>query len=181
MTRGADAGEAGFTLVELIVALALFGLIAVAGLALVESVLRVQSRTDGRLDRIADVQRAMYVVTSDLQQLAAGPIAGTSTTLAFRRHAAALDGRGQEMRYLAGTGTLERAAGDAGPQVLLERVDAIRWRYYAAGEGWRDSWPISPQQAKLWPRAVSVEMVLRPLGSGPAGRLRRVVDLPVQP
>jgi len=70
------AGEAGFTLIELIISLALFALIAMAGLSLVEALLNIQQRTSGRLDRLAELQRAMYVLDNDLTQASAGPITG---------------------------------------------------------------------------------------------------------
>ncbi len=44
-------GEEGFTLIELMISLALFGLLAMAGFALVDGVLGIQARTAGRLDR----------------------------------------------------------------------------------------------------------------------------------
>ncbi len=65
-------GQGGFTLLELMISLGLFALIAVAGLALVDSVIGVDGRTEARLDRVADLQRAMVVVSSDLDQIAPG-------------------------------------------------------------------------------------------------------------
>ena len=183
MTVPPDA-ELGFTLVELIVALALFGLIAVAGLALVDSVLGVQARTEGRLDRTADIQRAMYVVSADLQQIAAGPIEGDATRLRFRRAARGTGGLGEVVRYAAGAATLDREVVAPGRarlrHALLTEVSGVRWRYYARGAGWRDAWPASREDLARWPAAVSVEMVVGG-GNGPAGTLRRVVELPVHP
>ncbi|WP_226948552.1 PulJ/GspJ family protein, partial [Rhizorhabdus wittichii] len=76
--RGNDeeGREAGFTLIELMISLALFGLIALAGLALVDSLMGIRDRTEGRLDRLAEVQRAMYVIDNDLTQISPGPLQG---------------------------------------------------------------------------------------------------------
>ena len=41
--------EAGFTLVEMLVALALFALVGLASFALLETVIRTRDRTEGRL------------------------------------------------------------------------------------------------------------------------------------
>lgn len=168
--------EAGFTLIETIIALALFGLIAVAGLALVDSVLGIRARTDGRLERLGELQRAMFVLDADLDQISAGPIAGTQGTLSFRRHAVSLDGRGETVRYKLSGGTLERILDLDRVQRLLTGVSAARWSYYVAGSGWRAGWPPDRKQADQWPAAVALDVSL-----GEAGTLRRIVDLPERP
>ena len=177
MTVPRAPAEAGFTLIETIIALALFGLIAVAGLALVDSVLGIRARTDGRLERLAELQRAMFVIGADLDQISAGPIAEAQGTLSFRRHATSLDGRGEAVRYTLAGDTLQRSLGaDKRPaQRLLTGVSAARWSYFVPGSGWRAGWPPDPQQADFWPAAVALDVTLR------EGTLRRVVDLPERP
>ena len=177
--------EQGFTLIELIVSLALFGLIAVAGLALVENVLGVQAQTDGRLERLADLQRAMFVLTSDLEQVSDGAIAGTAGGIAFRRHAQALGGYGAPVGYALADGALVRtlapAAAGGTPRVqrLLDGVAAVRWRYRDGAAGWRDSWPpAEPERRDAWPDGVDVTLTLVPARGRPAGQIRRVVALP---
>ena len=178
MTAPRPPDEAGFTLIETIIALALFGLIAIAGLALVDSVLGIRARTDGRLERLGELQRAMFVVDADLDQISAGPIAEKQGTLSFRRHAASLDGRGEAVRYTLAGDTLQRVVGDdkRPAQRLLTGVSAARWSYYVAGSGWRAGWPPDPKLADQWPAAVALDVSL-----GKAGDLRRVVDLPARP
>jgi len=90
MPASEQAGvDAGFTLIEVMVSLALFALIAVAGMTLLDGIIGVQSRTEGRLDRLADMQRAMFVVSSDLDQVTRGEIGGGGQTLQFSRAAKA--------------------------------------------------------------------------------------------
>ncbi len=173
-------GEAGFTLIELMISLALFGLIAVAGLAMVDGLLGIQSRTDGRLTRLADMQRAMFVLTSDLDQIADGPVTGDGATLAFRRTAPLIGGAAVPVRYGVVAGMFGREVGGL-PQRLLGGVAALRWRFYERGAGWIDRWPPDPTRAKEWPVAIAGEMVVAGGLPGPSGTLRRVVLLPARP
>lgn len=61
--------EAGFTLVELLVALAIFGMLAVAGGYLLGFSLRAQESTARSLDRVAAVRRASVLLTADMAQI----------------------------------------------------------------------------------------------------------------
>ncbi|WP_076071577.1 type II secretion system protein GspJ [Sphingomonas montana] len=184
--RDVPAAEQGFTLIELIVSLALFGLIAVAGLALVENVLGVQAQTDGRLERLGDLQRAMFVVTSDLEQVSEGAITGSAAGVAFRRHAQANGGYGAPVAYTLVAGALTRTLMPVVPgepirsQRLLDGVSAARWRYRDGAAGWRDSWPPAEVERQGdWPDAIDVTLVLTPGRGRPAGTVRRIVALPV--
>lgn len=176
--------EAGFTLIELLISLLLFGLIAVAGLALVDSVLGIEERTGSRLDRLAEVQRAVYVLTLDLEQVANGPVESSGNVLSFNRRAAALGGIPVPVRYALKGDVLGRTvggpAGDARQRVLTG-VSALRWRFYTPQGGWIDRWPPDPAQAKAWPVAVAAEIRLAGDTPGPTGLLRRVVALPARP
>jgi general secretion pathway protein J len=171
--RGGE--DAGFTLLELIISLGLFALIAVAGLGLLDSVLNVQGRTEARLGRLADLQRAMFVIQSDLDQVTRGEIAGGGSAIAFTRVAGGVGGPPMPVRYVGAGGVLVRTA--PGPQALLQGVSATRWRF-RDGDAWVDRWPPSAERKDEWPRAVSVELQVS--GPGPAGVLRRVVVLPVR-
>lgn len=180
----ARSGEAGFTLIELMISLALFGLIAVAGLALVDGTLGVEARTGGRLDRLAEVERAIHVITLDLEQMADGELSGAADALSFNRRAAALGGIPVPVRYALGGATIDRHLGgpaEGASQRLLTGVSGLRWRFYDPGRGWIDRWPPAPEQAEDWPAAVSAEIVLASGAPGPSGALRRVVALPSRP
>ncbi|HEY0623450.1 type II secretion system protein GspJ [Sphingomonas sp.] len=172
-----EAGEEGFTLLELIISLGLFALIAVAGLGLLDSVLNVQGRTEARLSRLADLQRAMFVVQSDLDQITRGEISGGGNGIAFTRIAGGLGGPPVPVRYDAAQGALVRSAPQ--PQMLLQGVAGARWRF-RDGNAWVDRWPVSEARKAEWPRAVSVEMQVGGV-PGPQGVLRRVVVLPDRP
>jgi general secretion pathway protein J len=169
--------EQGFTLIELMISLGLFALIAVAGLGMVDGILGVQARTEARLDRLSDLQRAMLVIDGDLDAVASGDLNGTADGLSFVRSAPGMGGPALPIRYTLGEGVLMRMAGPQ-PQMLLRGVAGIRFRYL--GEGWSDRWPVEQEAMPPWPRAVEVVVTLAP-GSGPQGSLRRLVVLPDRP
>jgi general secretion pathway protein J len=171
------AGQAGFTLIELMISLGLFALIAVAGLALVEGIIKVQSRTEKRFDRLADLQRTMFVVTSDLDQIAAGRVQGSGGDLSFTRAAPGAGGAAVPMRYVLAAGALVRRIGP-GVQPVLTGVRSARFRYWDGA--WADRWPLSDKDKDRWPRAIALEMQVADPG-GAIGSLRRVVALPVRP
>jgi len=179
-----DDEQAGFTLIELMISLALFGLIALAGLALVDSLMGIRDRTEGRLDRLAEVQRAMYVIDNDLSQLSIGRLEGDGAALSFSRPLAAAGGLPVRIRYQLGANTLLRGVRGRGlpqgAQRVLQGVGSIRWSYYRPGMGWVDRWPPAPELADQWPAAVAADMMLAP-GGTVGGSLRRVVPLPVHP
>ncbi len=166
-------GEAGFTLLELMISLGLFALIAVAGLALVDSVIGVDGRTEARLDRVADMQRAMVVISSDLDQIAPGPLGGDAAGVRFQRSAPGVGGPPIGVGYRVVGGQLLRVVGGR-PQLVLDQVKGARWRYFDGG--WLDRWPPAPDRSLDWPRAVVVE--LQVAGTG-GGSLRRIVTLPI--
>lgn len=177
MTRRPEAGDAGFTLIELMISLGLFALIAVAGLALVDGILRVNGRTEARLDRLAALQRTMFVLTSDLDQVANGSIEGRADHLSFTRSAPGTGGLATPVRYAVAAGVLVRAA--PAPQLLLPGVVTARWRFWDGG--WIDHWPIddSKEAKARWPRAIALDVQ----AAGPGGTpvtLRRVVTLPAR-
>jgi len=177
--------DAGVTLVELIVALALFALIAVAGFTLLDSVLRVRERTDGRLERLAEMQRAMQILTADFEQAAPGPLAFVGDAVVFRRSGAAAEAPDVTVGYVLLGDALTRVVGDASagaaPQTLLPGVAALEWSFYAPGSGWAPTLPLAADGLPRRPTAVALDMAVVARNGAPSGRLRRVVALPAAP
>lgn len=173
MTRAPNPhADGGFTLIELMISLLMFALIAVAGVALVDSVMGVQGKTEARLDRLTALQRAMLVVTGDLEQVAGGDIAGGGAAVTFSRSAPGVGGPPVAVRYALSGGVLVRDAG-GGEQAVLRGVSGVRWRFWRGG--WSERWPVA--EPAEWPEAIEVEVSL---SGQPAGTLRRVVTLPVR-
>ncbi len=68
-----DDGEAGFTLIEVMVSLLIFGMIALAGIAILSFSIRAQSATGAKLDDIGALDRTMSTLGADLAQAQARP------------------------------------------------------------------------------------------------------------
>ena len=78
--------RSGFTLVEMLVALVVFGLLAAAGAAVMGSTLTSQSAVKSRVERFADFQRLRATLRADLAQAAprrTRDTAGTAAGVAF--------------------------------------------------------------------------------------------------
>jgi len=167
------ADAAGFTLIEMVVALALFAVIAAAGAGLVSTVLDAQRRTAGRLERLADIDRTLAAVTRDLTEITDTPLVGGPATIAFARHGMPLR---VDIGYRQAGRAFQRVAAGQ-PQLAIDDVTAVRWHYLAAG-GWQDRWPADPAQAVRWPAAVRLDL---DLAGAPGGHVTRLIDLPVRP
>lgn len=185
--RKLRSARAGFTLVEVIVALGLFALIALAGFSLLQTVLDTQARTEDRLRRLSEIQRALFVVASDLDQVSGG-IEGSGDTITFQKTDAT--GRPFVVRYgRSGDALTRTVSGSLGERVqpLLKGVSAAQWSYRLTGLGW------SPATVPDIPAIVaSPDMVLPPPPAvravaldltvvGPDGRpatVRRLVATP---
>lgn len=180
---------------EVLVALALFALIGVAGFTLLDGVLRTQGATETRLARMAEVQRAMLVVSSDLDQLT-GSISGSGGTLSLRK--ADLSGAIVAVRYDLNGQTLTRTVtGATGERVqtLIEGVSAAAWTFHRRRGDWLTTWPeaelplpFAPVGAPAGPTrldpdggldAVALDLTLTGLDGRPGATLRRVASIPL--
>lgn len=175
MTVLIKAREAGFTLIEMMISLALFALISLAGIALVESVARVEQGTTGRLDRLGQIQRTMFIISRDLEQISAGSLRQSEAGVQFERQGASVYEAPRPIGYeLRGTGLVRRAGAD---QLLIDGLSAVRWSFFYPGRGWEGVLPPAGPQRPIEPTGIAVEMQLNE-GAGPSDSLRRVVELP---
>lgn len=163
---GASVAQRGFSLVEMLVAVVLFALIGGAGITLVQTILSTQRQTDERLARLAQMQRAVYLLSLDLQQAAPTSLVLTDGQLAFTRRDA--DARTISISYGLKEGVVIRTVDATRRQPLLSGVTGLAWQFHFAGLGWRDE----AHDERRWPDAIEVR-----LASEQEGRLRRVVDL----
>jgi general secretion pathway protein J len=177
----------GFTLVELLVALLIFSMLAVAGVALLRFSVDAQTATGARLQAMAAERRIESLMLADAAQAVPRITRneGGDAVQAFEGDASgftlvrggvdpAADGRRpslQKVRYRLENGTLTRStypmldgSAPAPGNDLLSKVAGIQLRYRAK-DGWRDTW--DPLRPDLLPRAI--EMVVRPI-DGPETR-----------
>lgn len=170
----------GFTLVELMVALLIFGMLSAAGVGLLRFSVDAQAATKVRLDAIASERRVESLVASDAAQAvprttrnAAGdPVqafeGGPASFALVRSGVDPLDDAArsslQKVEYRVEANQLVRRAwpmldgGEPGPPaVLIDGVQTITLRYRSK-DGWREVWdPLRPDRL---PRAI--EMLVRP-------------------
>jgi len=175
--------QAGFTLLELVIALALFSLLSLGCWRLYDSLLRVQAHVSAHEQALRNLQRVITVIERDFLQLAAP---GNLPALRWRQEELHLHRgnwrnpldqprserldvsyRVEERRLLRYSRSPELATMQR--QVLLGDVRELRWRFYDRQAGWRSGWPASGGL----PRAVEIS-----LSAGRFDDIRRVILLP---
>jgi general secretion pathway protein J len=182
------SAEHGFTLVEMLIALAIFGMITAAGVALLTLTVRTQATSDRLLDAIGALRRTGALLNADLAQAAprrwrdangqphpaftgGGGADGALLTLVRRGADEAEDARDpvRRVEYRLDGGRLERlsyGAVDGDPPAvtapLLDGVRSARLRYRDRRGEWHESWdPTDPAQLPA-----AVELVVDSAGEG---------------
>ncbi len=158
-------GMSGFTLLEMLIALSIFGLLAVMSYGGLSSVLEQQYRTGIEADRLAELQKTYLVMQRDIEQAVSRPVrdefgeelaplvgdqglqltrGGWSNPLGRPRSTlqrVAWSWEDQQLRRYVWQ-VLDRAQ-DSQPleQVLMENIEDMRVRYLLAEEDWKEQWP----------------------------------------
>lgn len=161
------APEAGVTLVEMLVALALFALVGLASFTTLDAVIRTRDRTEGRLEAVAALDRALILWSRDLGGSVPQSPAIAEGVLSFESGAG-------EMSYAVADGALVRRS-VALEQRLVEGVAAVGWRAMDRDGAWHEAWPPETGAAPL----TGLEMRLTLTGEEPAPSIRRLVELPL--
>lgn len=179
MSAGRRRARAGFTLVEVMVALLIFGLLATAGVALLATSASNRESVKAASDAGADLVRLHRLLKTDLGQAVDRPVwdgAGErpalsgldgETLLTLTRAGWTASGGDREalqrVEYRLVDGRLERRvrdsldAGDWGPpQVLMQGVGTARVRFLTRGQR-LERWPDETVRASL-PDAVEIEV-----------------------
>lgn len=175
MKRRALRAADGFTLVEMLIALAIFGMITAAGVALLTLTVRTQETSSRLLDQVGTLRRLDALLTADLAQAAPrlsrdrdghvrpafiGGAGDRELLLALVRRGGD-EGIVQRVEYRLRAGRLERLAfaqidGESRAVIapLLAGVRQIRLRYRDREGGWSATW--SPTDPTRLPRAVEL-------------------------
>jgi general secretion pathway protein J len=177
------AREGGFTLVEMLIALAIFGMIAAGSVALLSFSVRSQEMAERQLDRLSAIRRAGALLTADLAQAATR----TWRDADGQQQPAFIGSGGRDARLLvmvrggwdnpdgAARASLQRVEyrlqggrlyrvgyaavdGNAASAVasLIDDVSAVQLRYRARDGAWSEQWyPADPAELPL-----AVELVV---------------------
>lgn len=195
--------QSGFTLLELIVAVAVFAVVATMAYSGLDLLLRSRERLEQASERQRAIDLAVLSLERDLRQALPRPIRG-----AYGDEQPAMTGNGvaaewtvldlgsardgvrmeaTRVRYAVVDGALWRARDavlDRSPREtarsrrLLEGVERLSWRYVQSARQRLDQWPprtgiVAPERL---PRAVEVTLVLED-----RGEISRLIELPEAP
>jgi general secretion pathway protein J len=176
----------GFTFIEMLLASAIFALIGLASVAVLDSVTRSDTASQQAMARLQRLQQAMMILDRDLWQITPRHIrvsgeAPNKTTLAGGQNWLESDDDGLSFSQLVGyrlrENKLERmfylypdAVTGTEPQVqvLLEDIDSLKVRFLDAEGVWQESW----NNAAL-PKALKIQ-----LSQQSTGELERVFTMP---
>jgi general secretion pathway protein J len=162
-----NARESGFTLIEVMISLLIFGLLSAAGVALLAFSVRAQGATTAKLDDVSAMNQLASIMTADFVQALDRPVRdeGGNTTPAFvggsgpgvvpmlrfvRGGWSDLDGAPraevQKVEYALVDGAFARVAypmldgaQPLPPTAIVPRVRQVALRYRIRG-AWSDTW-----------------------------------------
>ena len=179
--------QAGFTLLELVIAIAIFALLGIGCWRLFDSVVRAERSSTAHQHTLRSVQRAVALIERDVlhvQTSAKKPGLTLSANQLSLRRANWRNPLGQprselqDVSYQLDNGVLWRQSrglegGALQQQKLLSDVRSVRWRLYDRKNGWRQQWPTRKGTATDGPKALELQ-----LSVGRFEGIRRVLLLP---
>ena len=188
----------GFSLIELLVALAVFSIVAALAYGGLNSIARTRGELAKQEDAFRDLMRAVTTLDRDLRQAVARPVLGSFgqalpaftgtaagvefTRLGFANPQAEARPNLERVLYELDAGALRRGnypvldrAPNTVPQITTLRagVTDFRLRYLDPSNRWFDVWPPPPPTiSSLLPRAVEWHLQTRDYG-----QIVRVIEL----
>lgn len=201
-----DCRQQGFTLLELLIAVAILALIAVGSYRLLAATITTRDQAERHMQALQTLQKADMILQRDLLQAVARPIRDAfgdkqpglilsqDASLEFTRRGwrnPLQETRSQlvRVRYRVQGRKLVREhwrvldrVRDSQPErtVLLENVDDFQIRVFA-DNSWSDVWPALAQSQKKAEEIVLPEAIELSFKVPVYGRLRRVLLLPETP
>ncbi|MGE0370288.1 MAG: type II secretion system minor pseudopilin GspJ [Gammaproteobacteria bacterium] len=202
-----SAPARGFTLLELLVALAIFAVLGVAAYAGLDVVLDAKNRIEAKADKLGRLQMLFVIIGRDIEQASGRGVRdnfgdplpsmfGNDTALEFtragwRNPAGLKRSQLQRVGYALRDETLTRVrwdvldrAQDSEPRSadLLGEVVAFEIRYLDGSGEWRGEWPAAGGAAggggAQLPRAIEITLDVKDWGR--ITRLFRVADAPAR-
>jgi len=200
----------GFTLLELLIAVAIFALLALATYRMLSSVMQADSATRSHEQQLRELVRGMAAFERDVLQTVPRPVRdpfgderaalrgedGDATALEFTRTGwrnpmGAARSRLQRVRWELSGEQLQRRywpvldqAQDSQPQVqaVLDGVTRMTLRYLDRQGQWQTSWPPADGNTgeRLEQLPKALEVVLEHRRYGQIRRVLRLPDLPAQ-
>lgn len=175
----------GLTLIELMVALAVFAILGLLSYRALSQMTMHEERVSAELERWRVLGRAMQRVESDLLQSTAPeslPNSGAVPAMQLIR----LPGLDNELQMLVADGSRQRvmrvgyrfseghldwlrwparvADGEPETDTLIDEVRRVRWRFVFQGRR-LDTWPPDNTRTDLLPQAVELELELDHVGT----------------
>ena len=193
--------SAGFTLIEIVVALGVFAIVGIMASTGLNAILKWQSNLEARSDQIKSIQLTLKYLEKDINRAISRPIRdqygdsqpafssdGESimslTYSGWRNPAGLLRSNLQRVAYEIDEKELIRhswnrldgaISEDAREVILLEEVEELEMEFLNQANAWVDRWPplnINPNDAGL-PRAVLITFNAQPLG-----KISRIITVP---
>ena len=179
--------QAGFTLLELVIAIAIFSLLGIGCWRLFDGVVRAERSSSAHEQSLRSLQRAVALIERDVLQV---QTSRRNPGVVLYPHQLNLR-RGnwrnplgqprselQDISYRLENGVLWRySQGRDLPvlqkQKLLSDVRDLSWRLFDPDSGWRSDWPNGKAAPNTTPRALEIQFSV-----GRFERVRRVLLLP---
>lgn len=180
----------GFTLIEMMVALFIFGMLASASVILLRQSVEAQAQSAERLDEMGDIRRFSALLSQDLAAVIARPTldnlgsprlafamsSSDGALMGFTRQAPVLEIDGpastlQRVEYGFGEGVFQRAVADMSDGAAMQEaapiligIDRIELRVRDSSGLWISEW--QPQRADELPIAVELSLFRNEGGVG---------------
>jgi len=195
----------GFSLLELVVAVAVFAVVAAAAYGSLAAIARTRGALAAQQDRFAQVQRALAVLADDLRQGVDRSVLGNDgkelpalvgsaqalefTRVGFANPLAEARSNLQRVAFAIDAGSLREgryAVLDRAPNSvptwrdLLPRAGQLRLRYLGCDRVWREAWPptaVLPCQSGIDVNAQLPRAVEFRVAPPELGDIRRIVEL----